>query len=180
MKMKQKWMLLLLPTLLLLFGCDEQTNHTEKTPDISPNSQIVEDSTKNAPSNDQKSILPDSASKEKTLADENYAVKRNFKFSGSIFNEEGEKIKFSGKIYENGFYLEAGEENVETTQEFYFVENENPYLMVSSEEGKYYYGVFQLEYSLSDFFDFFDFEKSINENVWEYDHTDISLGNTYD
>lgn len=179
MKMKQKLCLLLLPV-LLLSGCDDQMNPTEKTPDISQNSQIVEDSTKNTPSDIPDSVLPDSTSKEKTLADENYAVKRNFRFGGSIFSEEGEKMRFSGKIYENGFYLEAGEENVETTQEFYFVEDENPYLMVSNEEGKYYYGAFQLEYSLSDFLDFFDFEKNINENVWEYDHTDISSGNAYD
>lgn len=167
--MKKKLLLILLPTLLLV-GCDNKSNSTEKSPVPSPDSQIAEDSAKQ-----------NSTSKEQKLADEDYAVKRNFKFDGSITLETDEKVTFSGKIYDDGFYIEAIERDEKITQEFYFKDDDNPYLVgFNEDDGKYYYGTFAISEALPDFLNLFDFEKTINENTWEYDRTDKVENQTYD
>lgn len=167
--MKKKLLLILLPTLLLV-GCDNKSNGTEKSPIPSPDSQVVEDS-----------ATPNSTSLEKTLAEEDYAVKRNFKFDGSVTLETEEKVTFTGKIYDDGFYIETKERGEKISHEFYFKDDDNPYwVSFNKDDGKYYYGPFVTIETLPDFLNLFDFEKTINENTWKYDHSDKVENQTYD
>ena len=180
----KKQFTLLFVSLYLLSGCSKESNVISKSTDSGstqhPESNVIDSvETSTVQSNTHNTA---STTKDKVITDENYAVKNNYSFKGKASQKAiNFEMDFEGKLYDDGFYMECTSQGETESVEYYFDGGKYPMaVQYNKSNGKYYYSQWAAEYTLSEFLDAYDLEKSIKNTTWEFVKSETENGTTFD